>query len=162
MMTNEMKEVLADEKLRNLLAYVLNENIQNLLKRKRLAKWNRGVYKYAIELLENLRCSQNGKDFFDYLLNDCFRYARCGRFQTDKLFTACRNYSNECSLIYDEDICERLSTASERKIQTRKDGTLGRPNAQEKWIDVQARAIFQACLKLNNLSERLAKTLISK
>ena len=160
---NEMKEILADEKLRNVLAFALHEKIRALIATKRLSKWNRGVYQYAFELAENLRCSQNGKDFFDYLLNDAFRNARCGHFQTDKLFNACKEYSEGASaLIYDDDICERLSTASEKKRQTRKDGTLGMPNAMEKWIDVQTRAIFQACLRLNNLSEILAKDLVNK
>ena len=159
---NEMKEILADEKLRNVLAFALHEKIRALIA-KRLSKWNRGVYQYAFELAENLRCSQNGKDFFDYLLNDAFRNARSGHFQADKLFNACKEYSESgCALIYDDDICERLSTASEKKRQTRKNGTLGMPNARENWIDVQTRAIFQACLRLNNLAELFAKDLIAK
>lgn len=163
MIATEMKEILDDEKLRNVLAYALSEKIQNILKTKRLSKWNRGVYQYAIELAENLRCSQDGKDFFDRLLNGAFSCARNGIFPNDKLINACKEYSEGgCSLIYDDDICDRLSTASEKKRQTRKNGKLGKPNAFESWIDVQTRAIFQACLMLNNLSEILAKDLIKK
>jgi hypothetical protein len=46
-----------------------------------------------------------------------------------------------CSLIYDCDIAERLCSPSELK-RTR-DGERS-PNAKEEWLDVQARALYQA------------------
>ena len=46
------------------------------------------------------------------------------------------------SLIYDGDIAARLCCPSELK-KTRNGER--RPNAREEWLDVQARALFQAC-----------------
>lgn len=50
-----------------------------------------------------------------------------------------------CSLCYDADIAERLCTPSELK---RKRGGDLRPNRSEEWLDVQARALFQACRRI--------------
>lgn len=44
-------------------------------------------------------------------------------------------------LIYDGDIAERLCTPSEYK---RKRGGDFQPNSRETWLDVQARALYQA------------------
>ena len=46
-----------------------------------------------------------------------------------------------CSLIYNSDIAERLCNPSELK-KTRNGER--RPNSREEWLDVQARALFQA------------------
>jgi hypothetical protein len=46
------------------------------------------------------------------------------------------------SLIYDYDIAERLCSPSELK---RKDGGRLQPSSTETWLDVQARALHQAC-----------------
>lgn len=46
-----------------------------------------------------------------------------------------------CSLIYDYEIAERLCSPSELK---RKDGGRLQPNSSETWLDVQARALYQA------------------
>lgn len=47
-----------------------------------------------------------------------------------------------CALVYDTDIAEHYCTPSELK-RTR--GGERRPNASEEWLDVQARALRQAC-----------------
>lgn len=47
-----------------------------------------------------------------------------------------------CALIYDTDIAEHYCTPSELR-RTR--GGERRPNASEEWLDVQARALRQAC-----------------
>ena len=53
------------------------------------------------------------------------------------------------SLIYDYDIAERLATPSEIKSRMRKDGSFNQmANARETWLDVQARALYQASRKL--------------
>lgn len=50
------------------------------------------------------------------------------------------------ALIYDGGIYETLCSPSELKRVTRKDGTLrDKANNRETWLDVQARALFQAC-----------------
>lgn len=50
-----------------------------------------------------------------------------------------------CSLIYNGDIAERLCSPSELK---RKRGGELKPNAAEDWLDVQARALYQASVKV--------------
>lgn len=97
--------------------------------------WARGVREYALDLMENLN-QYDDIDPYDltsrklverYLLNgasDWTQYS-CGG----------------CALIYDRYIARRLCTASELK-RTR-DGQRN-PNARETWLDVQARALYQA------------------
>lgn len=97
--------------------------------------WARGVREYALDLGETL----NQYDEIDpddltsrklverYLLNGAASWAQ---------------YSNGgCALIYNGDIVRRLCTASELK-RTR-DGQRD-PNPRETWLDVQARALYQA------------------
>lgn len=79
--------------------------------------WKKGVVAYAEELLENGSDRLNGaKDWKHY------------------------SYSG-CALCYDVDIAARLSNATELK---RTNGGLKAPNAKETWLDVQARALYQA------------------
>ena len=85
--------------------------------------WGRGVKIYALELLESL-----GAD-----------YTAASLLNGAENWTA---YSyGGCALIYDQDIAERLATASE--IKRKRGGDLP-PNASETWLDCQARALSQA------------------
>ena len=59
-----------------------------------------------------------------------------------------------CSLIYDGDIAERLCTPSELK-KTRNGER--RPNSREDWLDVQARALYQASNSITRHANRIAK-----
>jgi hypothetical protein len=101
--------------------------------------WRRGIKDYAAELLEDLPDDQ---EFFGspsdekILLNGADDWSQF-------------SYGG-CSLIYDQDIAERLCTPSEYKRS--REGER-RPNARESWLDCQARALFQA----SNLICRLAK-----
>ena len=52
-----------------------------------------------------------------------------------------------CSLIYDYDIAKRLCTPSEYK---RKKGGELNPNSHEQWLDTQARALYQAFVKIKS------------
>lgn len=103
--------------------------------------WARGVREYALDLVENL--NQYGdidptdlisrKLVESYLLNgaaDWTQYSGGG-----------------CALICNRDIARRLCTASELKIT--RDGQR-EPNASETWLDVQARALFQAAWLAEN------------
>jgi hypothetical protein len=103
--------------------------------RKDRSAWGRGVNEYALELAEELRerieregCGPcNLRELERWLLDgasDWHEYSRGG-----------------CSMIYNSSIAERLCTASElRKTDNgRKD-----PNPREQWLDVQARALYQA------------------
>lgn len=91
--------------------------------------WNKGVKVYALELLEDTQ-----EDNFDNwsllnktLLNGAINW---------------REYSwGGCSLIYDRQIAERLCNPTE--LKRTKHGEKF-PNENEYWLDVQARALFQA------------------
>ena len=103
-----------------------NEVRVNIEGIKAQSAWARGVKATALELLEDtdhygLPISEenllNGAD-------DWQHYSEGG-----------------CSLIYDYDIAERYCTPSELK---RCKGGERMPNAQENWIELQARALYQA------------------
>ena len=95
--------------------------------------WARGVKGYALELLENLESNpsliNDGMPIREEdLLNgasDWFEYSYGG-----------------CSSIYNQDIAERLCTPSELKKNRQGDRN---PNANEDWLQCQARALGQAC-----------------
>ena len=95
-----------------------------------MSKWNDGVERYAQELLQDLK-DEGLEVTQENLLNgarDWKEYSYGG---------------NSC--IYDWEIAERLATPSEIKSRTRKDGSLNQmANARESWLDVQARALYQA------------------
>ena len=98
--------------------------------------WDRAVKDYAIELMENLENNPSLLDEFNDgmpirekdLLNgasDWLEYSYGG-----------------CSSIYNQDIAERLCTPSELKKVRQGDRN---PNANEDWMQCQARALRQAC-----------------
>lgn len=95
--------------------------------------WNNGVKTYAIELLDDAASNRECEEFAslqelkETVLNDAkdwMQYSEGG-----------------CSLIYDADIAERLCSPSELK-RTR--NGMNDPNSRETWVQVQARALFQA------------------
>lgn len=98
--------------------------------RKTRSAWNKGVNCYALDLLDNIRDLnevETRKELETALLNgasDWDEYSWGG-----------------CSLIYNSDIAERLCSPSELK---RCRGGEWRPNRREEWLDVQARALYQA------------------
>ena len=107
------------------------EAIKNAIEaRKTRSAWSKGVNRYALDLLDNIRDlpkAETRKDLETALLNGA------------------RNWSEYswggCSLIYNGDIAEALCSPSELK-RTR--GGDWRPNSREEWLDVQARALYQA------------------
>ena len=98
--------------------------------RKTRSAWNKGVTLYALELLDNIRdltAADSMRDLQTALLNGARDW---------------KEYSwGGCSLIYNADIAARLCTPSELK---RRNGGEWRPNRYEEWLDVQARALYQA------------------
>lgn len=94
--------------------------------------WNKGVQAYALELLDDdyikLEKVTTGKDGLKtLLLNGAKNW---------------HDYSyGGCSLIYDCDIAERLSSPSELK---RCNGGNWQPSRNETWLDCQSRALGQA------------------
>lgn len=102
--------------------------------------WQKGVLLYAEDLVDRLEENlvggwiEEGALVAPYLLEkqllegaiDWFQYSYGG-----------------CSLIYNWDIAKRLCTKSQfvKTGEGRKN-----PNSKETWLDVQARALYQACL----------------
>ena len=104
---------------------MMKEKIEKALeKEKARSAWKTGVIQYAFEILE----SMGDREITEKnLLNGADNW---------------KQYSDGgCALIYDVDICHRLCTPSE--IKKTKDGER-RPNSHETWMDVQARALYQA------------------
>jgi hypothetical protein len=97
--------------------------------------WVKGVRNYAEEL------------FNDYIegLNITDGSVRIGKIKEADLLNGAKDWNQYswggCAEIYDSDICERLSTPSE--IKKTKNGERC-PNVNEEWLDVQARALYQA------------------
>jgi hypothetical protein len=99
-----------------------------------MSKWSTGVQEYAEELQEFLK-ENNLEATKENLLNGASDWSQY-------------SYGGS-SLIYDYDIAERLATPSEIKSRTRKDGSFNQmANANESWLDVQARALYQASRKV--------------
>lgn len=92
--------------------------------------WARGVKAYALELLEDQETEEIPEDAHSLralLMNGAQTWSQ---------------YSwGGCSLIYDADICDRLSNPTEKKITRNGER---KPNKREEWLDTQARALFQA------------------
>ncbi len=97
------------------------------------SKWSKAVKEDAISLLENIEGEEiafsDTKNLREQLLNGAKNWSE---------------YSyGGCALIYDEDIAEHYCTTSELK---RTHNGERQPNGRESWLDVQARALFQAWL----------------
>lgn len=112
---------------------VIFEKIAHLNPR---SAWNRGVMRYAMELMNDVV----GKEITEKnLLNGAKNW---------------HQYSEGgCALIDDELICRRLCTPSE--IKKTHNGER-RPNKQETWIDVQARALYQAAQLIMKIKREVA------
>ena len=102
--------------------------------RKERSAWERGVQAYAFDLVENL---QERAEYEDR--------TPAPEEVREWLLNGARNWSEYSwggsALIYDGDIAERLCNPSELK-RTRNGER--RPNSREEWLDVQARALYQA------------------
>lgn len=126
---------------RQMKAY--NEIKKELEARKDRSAWDKGVTVYALELLEEYqeRAAYEGREAADraefkaWLLNGADSW---------------ESYSyGGSSLIYNSDIAERLCCPSEYK-RTREGER--RPNSREEWLDVQARALYQAACRLSRIA----------
>lgn len=98
--------------------------------------WDRGVTRYALDMLEELDgvTELTASTVEKTLLNGAPSW---------------HDYSwGGCALIYDRDIAERLCCPSELR-RTR--GGERRPNAREEWLDTQARACFQAAHRIKRI-----------
>lgn len=104
--------------------------------------WDKAVTLYALDLLEDV---QEGADNMERLPLDgaeLERWALNGA-------SCWEQYSNGgCSICYNADIAARVCTPSELK---RTDGGMNAPNSRETWLDVQARALYQACNRIRTI-----------
>lgn len=111
------------------------EKIEHLNPR---SAWNHGVMRYALELINSIEIGEEITE--KNLLNGAKDW---------------HQYSEGwCPLVYNFDICHRLCTPSE--IKKTKDGER-RPNKRENWIDVQARALFQAAQLIMKIKKEVEK-----
>lgn len=102
--------------------------------------WSRAKKEYAVELLDNLRAAAayaaaNGEPS-PLESRETVRAALLNGARDWKEYSYCG-----CSLIYNGDIAARCCNPSELR---RTHGGEKRPNAREDWLDVQARALYQA------------------
>lgn len=103
--------------------------IADLASLKCRSAWDNGVKNYAIDLATDCDFSEisNCKLLKKALLNGASNWTE---------------YSlGGCAKIYDQDIAEALCPPSE--LKRKKNGELP-PNSCESWLDVQARALYQA------------------
>lgn len=115
---------------------------QSIENEKQRSAWENGVTEYALEFVEQL--SEQIRDgYFDELdLSDPKKVQAA-------LLNGAETWSQYswggCSLIYNSDIAERLCSPSE--LKKNRNGER-RPNSREEWLDVQARALFQAANRI--------------
>ena len=99
------------------------------------SKWGRGVLMYACEILDAI---ENKEVTEKNLLNGARDW---------------REYSyGGCALIYNNEICHRLCTPS--TIKRTKEGERNL-NINENWLDVQTRALYQACRLIMKINEKM-------
>ena len=137
---NRFTRVIADPEPENTTCAALDKAAELIEARKNRSAWDQGVTVYALELLDGLKELAEGGDLPAYaaeLLKP--------RALLEKMLNGAANWKEYSwggsALIYDGDIAERLCCPSELK-RTRNGER--RPNSREEWLDVQARALFQA------------------
>lgn len=106
--------------------------------------WNKGITDYAIELTESLdnwdKQPESVAELREMMLNGADNWEA---------------YSwGGSSLIYNQDIAERLCSSSELKRVTNKNGLRDYPNSREHWLDVQARALYQAANRVAEIADK--------
>ena len=113
----------------------MNNTLTNKLNATKTASaWRKGVKGYALELVESAQVELTPENAKAVLLNSAKDW---------KEFSF-----GGCSSIYDADIAESLCAPS--ALKKKKGGDL-QPNTRETWLDVQARALFQAFNLVNRL-----------
>ena len=99
---------------------------QKVRESKANSAWTRGVREYAMELIDNW-------------------YAESVQISEKILLSGASNWNEYswggCAYCYDKQIAERLCAPWELK---RTDYGRKKPNKDEEWLDVQARALYQA------------------
>ena len=105
--------------------------------------WGRGVKTYALEMIDNLEEYNGGEvpsstsEMMGWLLNGARDWKQASE--------------GGSWLIYNGDIAQRLCSPAELKKVA---GGRRQPNKRETWIDVQARALFQAAQIVKKLGSQ--------
>lgn len=118
--------------------------LDELNARKCRGAWDKAVNAYAVELVESLdnwdKQPENVAELREMLLNGADDW---------------KAYSwGGSSLIYNQGIAERLCSPSELKRVTNKNGLREFPNRREHWLDVQARALYQAANRVECIAAK--------
>lgn len=125
----------------------------NLQKEKANSAWSRGVRLYADDLIQNLR------DINEYKPLNFDNFTQLKQIMLNGA-TSWEAYSyGGCSLIFDYDIAKRLCTPSE--LKKNHDGDYA-PNKNGSWLDVQARALYQASIIVYRLMKQATMNSTSK
>lgn len=119
-----------------------------LAEEKTRSSWGRGVKEYAAELIADLAENISGGYFAAEDIAAPLLLKR-------QLLNGAEDWAQYSwgggSLIYNEDIAQRLCTPSELK-KTRNGER--RPNAREEWLDTQARALNQAARMVQRIARK--------
>ena len=111
---------------------------QSIRDEKQRSAWDKGVTVYALELVKKLN-NQIDDGYFDEIDLSNIKKVQKALLDGAKDW---RQYSwGGCSLVYSGDIAKRLCCPSELKKTHNGER---RPNSWEEWLDVQARALYQA------------------
>lgn len=125
--------------------FELREYINNLPAR---SAWVRGVKLYALDLIDNLEeyndYGINNGDPLDLSNSELIRKALLNGAENWKQYSF-----GGSAFCYDPEIANRLCTPSELR---KTDFGKRKPNSQETWLDVQARALYQACKMVQDAS----------
>ena len=104
--------------------------------------WSKAVTLYALDLLEDIQGHANEHERFPVDGAELELWALNGA-------NNWHHYSaGACSLVWSGDIAARVCTPSMYK---RKHGGAYEPNSRETWLDVQARALYQACNRIRSI-----------
>ena len=113
-----------------------------------VSAWNKGVKLYALDLVDELAEAIESGYFVEENLSDPKLLKR----QMLKGAETWLEYAEGgCGLTYDADIAERLCTPSE--LRRNRSGELP-PNSRETWLQVEARALFQAERLIKRIAHR--------
>lgn len=121
---------------------IIDEARQAIEERKERSAWGRGLKVYASELLDGLEDGISG-GYID--AGDLRARPMVEKAMLDGADDWSAYSLGGSALCYDGDIAERLCSPSELK-KTRNGER--RPNSRENWLDVQARALYQAARRV--------------
>ena len=122
--------------------YIRLKDIYNIIDNKKTrGAWNNGVKVYALFLLEGVILEEDDPVYTVPGLKD-------------RLLNGAKNWQHYAAggggFVYNYEIARTLCTPAQLKRYTYKEGGLEDPNRYETWIDVEARALFQAWLLIRD------------